>query len=165
MTLKSITRDGIPAALERAHLYRLLNQSDAAESICLDVLSVEENNHDAVVELILALTDQFREGSGDLVSRARALIPRLTSEYDRAYYSGIVCERRAKAVLDRGSMGAAEVATQGFREAMTWYEDAERKRPPGNDDSILRWNTCARLLSRHEHDGAHAQDYAPALED
>jgi hypothetical protein len=32
---------------------------------------------------------------------------------------------------------------------MAWYEKAESQRPPGNDEAILRWNTCARLLQRH----------------
>ena len=29
---------------------------------------------------------------------------------------------------------------------MTFYERAEATRPPHNDDSLLRWNACARLL-------------------
>jgi hypothetical protein len=29
---------------------------------------------------------------------------------------------------------------------MGWYEQAEALRPPKNDDSILHWNTCARLI-------------------
>lgn len=29
---------------------------------------------------------------------------------------------------------------------MTFYEQAEKIHPPGNDDAILRWNTCARLI-------------------
>jgi hypothetical protein len=31
---------------------------------------------------------------------------------------------------------------------MTWYERAEPIRPAGNDDALLRWNTCARLIMR-----------------
>jgi hypothetical protein len=38
-----------------------------------------------------------------------------------------------------------------LREAMSWYEKAEALRPAGNDESILRWNTCARLLALHDH--------------
>ena len=34
-------------------------------------------------------------------------------------------------------------------EAKSWYEQAETLRPPGNDDVLLRWNACARLLLRH----------------
>jgi hypothetical protein len=33
---------------------------------------------------------------------------------------------------------------------MSWYEKAEAHRPAGNDESLLRWNTCARMLSRDE---------------
>jgi hypothetical protein len=43
------------------------------------------------------------------------------------------------------------VAYHWFREAMEWYEKAEASRPAGNDEAILRWNTCARILSRDGH--------------
>jgi hypothetical protein len=36
-----------------------------------------------------------------------------------------------------------------LREAMACYEQAEPLRAPGDDDAILRWNTCARLIHRH----------------
>jgi hypothetical protein len=32
---------------------------------------------------------------------------------------------------------------------MRLYEKAKERRPPGNDDAILRWNTCARTLMRN----------------
>jgi hypothetical protein len=31
---------------------------------------------------------------------------------------------------------------------MAGYEKAEALREPGNDDAVLRWNTCARLIMR-----------------
>ena len=31
---------------------------------------------------------------------------------------------------------------------MAWYEKAEAQRPAGNDDALLRWNACARLIMR-----------------
>jgi hypothetical protein len=31
---------------------------------------------------------------------------------------------------------------------MEHFERAEVLRPPGNDDAILRWNTCARIIMR-----------------
>ena len=37
-------------------------------------------------------------------------------------------------------------AYEWLREAMTWYERAEAVRPTGNDDALLRWNACARLI-------------------
>jgi hypothetical protein len=166
MELKPITREGIPAALQKAERYRLLNDSSAAESICLDILRVEPENQAALVTLLLSITDQFTEELADGVHRAREVLPRLRDDYKRAYYAGIICERRAKAHLHRSALGAADVAIEWFREAMTWYERAESLRPAGNDESILRWNTCVRLLGRHEPSGRSGpREYEPALED
>ena len=92
------------------------------------------------------------------------MLPRLTDEYERIYYTGIIIERRARAQLHRGALGSADVASEGFREAMRWYERAEGMRPAGNDEAILRWNTCARLVGRHERAPVH-REYEPALED
>jgi len=164
MQLKPITKEGIPAALEKAERYRLLNDSSAAESICLDVLEIDPTNQTALVSLLLSITDQFLEEMTDSVRRARDVLPRLADEYERIYYAGIIIERRARAQLQRGGLGSADVASEGFREAMRWYERAEGMRPHGNDESILRWNTCARLLGRHERAHVH-RDYEPALED
>ena len=164
MKLKPITREGIPAALQKAERYRLLNDSSAAESICLDVLEIDPNNQDALVSLILAITDQFGDELAEHVRRAREVLPRLTDEYERVYYAGIISERRARAQLHRGALGSAEVAAEGFRDAMRWYEQAEAMRPAGNDEAILRWNTCVRMLERHEK--AHVpSEYEPALDD
>src|SRR5206468_3329021 len=164
MDLKPITHEGIPAALQKAERYRLLNDSSAAESICLDVLEIDPTNQDALVALLLSITDQFGEELADGLSRAREVLPRLGDEYERTYYSGIIWERRARAQLQRGSLGSADVAAEGFHEAMKWYEKAERMRPPGNDEAILRWNTCVRMLGRHERAPGH-REYEPALED
>src|SRR5215207_819988 len=150
MQLKPITREGIPAALQKAERYRLLNDSSAAESICLDVLEIDPTNQEALVSLLLAITDQFLEEMSDGVHRAREVLPRLSDEYERVYYTGIIFERRARAQLHRGALGSAEVASAGFRDAMHWYAKAESMRPAGNDESILRWNTCVRMVGRHE---------------
>jgi hypothetical protein len=164
MQLKPITREGIPAALQKAERYRLLNESAAAESICLDVLEIDPGNQEALVSLLLAITDQFTEELADGVRRAKDVLPRLTDEYERVYYTGIVSERRARAQLHRGALGSADVAAEGFRDAMRWYEKAEAMRPAGNDESILRWNTCVRMLGRHER-APSVSEYEPALED
>ena len=166
MQLKPITKEGVPAALQKAERYRLLNDSSAAESICLDILQVEPDNQNALVTLVLSISDQFGEELSDGVHRAREVLARLKDDYKRAYYAGIICERRAKALLHRSSLGAADVAAEWFREAMSWYERAEALRPAGNDESILRWNTCVRLLGRHEPSGRSApREYEPALEE
>ena len=78
-------------------------------------------------------------------------MPRLRDEYKRTYYAGIICERRAKAQLRSGTPRSGEMAYHWLREAMSWYEKAESQRPAGNDEAILRWNTCGRLLARNPH--------------
>ena len=163
MELKPITREGVAAALQKAERYRLLNDSSAAESICLDILEIDRDNQQAIVTLLLSITDQFGEELSEGVRRAREVLPRLKDDYKRAYYAGIICERRAKAQLHRGTLGSSEVAAEWFREAMSWYAKAEALRPAGNDEAILRWNTCVRMLGRHEPTGP--REYEPALDD
>src|SRR5436305_13913239 len=81
--LKLLTREAIPAALEKAHRYRLLNEPEQAESICEDVLRLEPDNQEALVTLTLALTDRFDADRPASPDAARKLLPRLTGEYDR----------------------------------------------------------------------------------
>lgn len=162
--LKPITAAGIPAALQKAERYRLLNDSSAAESICLDILEADPQNQAALVTMLLSITDQLGDDRSGGVIRAREVLPRLTNEYKRAYYAGIICERRAKAQLQGSTPGSADVASDWLHEAMGHFEEAERLRPAGNDESILRWNTCVRMLARHERPGA-SMEYEPALED
>ena len=145
--LKPIVRNAIPRALEKAERYRLLDEPAEAESICRDVLEIDPENRDAIVTLLLSLTDQFDKGEG--VSQARELVQRIADDYGRAYYAGIVCERWAKAHMNTGTPGSEFIVYDWFREAMAWYEKAEAIRPLGNDDAILRWNTCARILMKH----------------
>jgi tetratricopeptide (TPR) repeat protein len=147
--LKPLSQEAVGRALEKAERYRLLNEPAEAESICEDVLRIAPDNQQAMVTLLLALTDQFEgQGRAEAASRARELVARLEDEYARAYYSGIVCERRAKAQFKQGGPGSGSVAYEAFRQAMSWYEKAEAVRPPGNDDALLRWNACARILER-----------------
>ena len=165
MELKPITREGIPTALQKAERYRLLNDSTAAESICLDILGIEPENQQALVTLVLSITDQFTEDTGDAVKRARDVLSRLKDDYKRAYYAGIIAERKAKALLRLGGPGVDDVAHDWFRDAMRWYEKAEAMRPSGNDEAILRWNTCARVLARNPDVAPGvAGEYEPAFE-
>src|ERR1700692_3167039 len=97
--LKKLSKEAIPAALEKAERYRLLNEPGEAESICLDILDVDPENQHAIIMLLLALTDRFEKGYGVSDTQTKELLTRLKSEYDRAYYSGIVAERRGKATL------------------------------------------------------------------
>ena len=149
--LKRLSKDGVAAALQKAERYRLLNEPWEAESICRDVLEVEPQQQQALVLLLLALTDQFAEAGADRLTAARTLLPKLTGAYAQAYYAGIICERWAKRLFGHGSPGHGPVVYEWLREAMEHYEEAERVRPAGDDDAILRWNSCARLIERHAH--------------
>ena len=105
-------------------------------------------NQSALITLLLALTDQFGDAS-DAHQRAREVLAVLESEYDKAYYAGIIAERRAKAQLAHGGAGSSVGAHDWIVEAMKHFERAEWLRPSGNDDARLRWNACARFLDRH----------------
>jgi tetratricopeptide (TPR) repeat protein len=144
--LKRLSKEAVPAALEKAVRYRLLNEPLEAESICRDILAVEPDHQEAAVTLLLALTDQFEDRLAAAVEQAQETLLKLRDEYSRIYYGGIVCERRARVHLKRGGPHAGRSAYGWLRQAMEHYEKAAALRPPANDDAILRWNTCARLI-------------------
>ena len=147
--LKSLSKEAIPAALDKARQYRLLNESVEAESICLDILEVEPDNQQALIIMLLALTDQFESELNPAFGNAQELLKRLCDGYCKSYYEGIIFERRAKTHLSRGGPGSDTLAYNWFRQAMDAYEKALECRPSGNDEAILRWNTCARILMNH----------------
>jgi hypothetical protein len=145
--LKRIAPDSIPEALLKVERYRLLNEPSLAESICLDILAVAPDDQDALISLLLARTDQF--GAGTSHASALELVERIESEYARVYYGGIVWERVAHNHLRQGRPNSPAAAYHALRRAMELYEQAETLRPAGNDDPILRWNTCARVIMRN----------------
>ena len=148
--LKTLSLEAVPRALAKAERYRLLNEPGEAESICLDTLAVGPDNQEAITVLLLAITDQF-DTDASRVHEAWNTVERLTDEYERAYYSGIINERRAKASLKLNKPRGASQAYEWLREAMDFYERAEQLRPPNNDDALLRWNACARLIMSDPH--------------
>lgn len=144
--LKPLSHDAVPAALEKANRYRLLNEPGAAESIYLDILAVEPGNQEALKNIVLAMSDRFGKDYAVGDTHINEYVARISDDYEKAYYTGIVYERRAKATLVKGGLQAYELFTQ----AMEWFERAEAARPAGNDDSILRWNGCARIIERNK---------------
>ena len=132
--LKPLSLAAVPAALAKAERYRLLNEPGQSQSICEDVLRTEPGNHQALVMLILALSDDFPRQQGQTAARARELVDQLPTEYERAYYGGLVAERRARALIERGGPGA-RAGAEWLSEAMQAYERAEALRPPDNDDN------------------------------
>jgi hypothetical protein len=143
--LKPLHHEAIPAALEKANRYRLLNEPGAAESIYLDILAIDPANQEALVNIVLAMSDRLAKDYAVGEGRIQDYLSKIEGDYERAYYTGIVYERRAKAALAKGGINAYEL----FEQAMEWFEKAEAIRPAGNDDAILRWNGCARIIKRN----------------
>ena len=148
--LKPLSLEAVPAALEKAERYRLLNEPGEAESICHDILGVDPGNQKAIVTLLLALTDRFGKSYAIGVAQTQEVLQQIRDPYERQYYNGIVSERRAKALLHQGGPGAGFHAYEFLQEAMGCYENAEAIRPPGNDDALLRWNACARIIMQNK---------------
>lgn len=144
--LKKISHEAIPAALDKANRYRLLNEPGAAESIYLDILGVDPDNQEAIKNLVLAMSDRFGKDYAIGDTHINEYVAKLKDDYQRAYYTGIVYERRAKATLAKGGLQAYEL----FVQAMDCFERAESIRQPGNEDSILRWNGCARIINQNK---------------
>jgi len=145
--LKSISEQSIPEALAKVERYRLLNEPDLAESICLDILAIVPDHQQALISLLLARTDQFE--SDVHVKAAQEVLAQVKGEYERAYYQGIIWERLGNARIRHGGTGASASAYHALREAMHHYEKAMNYAIPGNDDAILRWNTCARVIMQN----------------
>jgi len=145
-SLKPLHHEAVTAALEKANRYRLLNEPSAAESIYLDILAIEPDNQEAIRNIVLAMSDRFGKDYAVGDTHINDYVAKIADEYERTYYTGIVYERRAKATLAKGGLQAYEL----FTTAMEWFEKAEAIRPAGNDDAILRWNLCARIINRNK---------------
>jgi hypothetical protein len=145
--LKSISEQSIPEALAKVERYRLLNEPSLAESICLDILAIVPDHQEALISLLLARTDQFR--SHLHAKAAQDVLTQIKGNYERAYYEGIIWERLGNARIRQGGAGAGASAYHALREAMDHFEKAMDLAAPENNDAILRWNTCARVIMQN----------------
>ena len=145
--LRTLSPESVPSALEMAKRYRMLNEPHEAESICLDILAVTPDHQDALITLLLALTDNFANELNPSYQMALEVAQRLSDQYCKAYYTGIIYERRAKAHLGQGGPGSGTVAYSWFAKALESFDQALKGCDPGNQDAVLRWNSCARILN------------------
>ena len=148
--LKPLSPNSIEMALEKAKHYRLLNEPWQAESIFRDILNVEPNNQAAILNLILAISDQFASHGISSVKEAKKLCTQLEGEYQQKYYLGLIEERSGKVAVTRKTPRARYIAYEYYRRAMNYYEEAEKIRPEGNEDSLLRWNACVRAIQEYK---------------
>jgi hypothetical protein len=144
--LRSIPASTIPGALAKAERYRLLNEPFEAESICLDILGADPDNAQALMILVLALTDELPRTGAEGVREAQKVVEKIGTEYDRAYLSGIISERWAKAQL---GLKPNHTLYHWLRDALGHFERAAALAPEGNADALLRWNSTARLINQH----------------
>ena len=147
--LEQISREAIPSALEKAERYRLLNEPLQAESICLDIIHMQPDNQDANRLLLLAETDQFGGTNHEALNNAKEALSKLTDPYQRAYYGGLISERYARWMLKGRGQRSHFVAHEAVQDAIAQYEEALKLKPEGNDEAILRWNTCQRMIKRY----------------
>ncbi|HEV2022121.1 MAG TPA: hypothetical protein VGQ94_06290 [Terriglobales bacterium] len=155
--LRTISKSAIPEALSKVQLYRNLNEPEESESICHDILAVDPENQTALRLLGLSITDQFTGHASDRDVEVEGIFQKLTDPFERAYCAGLLYERRAKAQLRTGRPPQSLVPW--FEKAMKCFEDAEKIAPAGNDDAILRWNRCVRILQ-----GLPVEEEEPAFE-
>ena len=149
INLKRISKDGIAEAISKIELYRSLNDPEGAESICEDILAIEPDHQNATRLLGLTITDQFTGHGSDRYGEAEKWFQSLHDAYERNYYLGLLHERRARAQMRAGQ--TARTLASSLREAMRFFEEAEKIHPPQNDDAVLRWNRCVRLLEKIGH--------------
>ena len=160
--LKPLDEDAIPNAIDRAKQYRSLLQPWHAESICRDVLAVEPNNQQNLIILFLAITDQFgSEKRGKKMSDAEVILDQLKDEFQQDYAKGIMYERLASAALNMGGVRSGYIAYYHLLDALKWY-DKSIKSPEKSQESVLRWNTCVRMIDQFNLNPA-PDDDAPSM--
>jgi tetratricopeptide (TPR) repeat protein len=146
LRLKAISKSGIAEAISKATVYRYLHEPEEAESICHDILAIEPENQTALRMLGLAITDEFTGQASDRYAEAEKIFRGLADPYERDYCLGLLYERRAKAQMRTGRPAQSVVGL--FHEALQHFERAEKIHPPENDDAVLHWNRCVRLLEK-----------------
>jgi hypothetical protein len=148
INLKPLQPEAISAALDKAKRYRLLNEPDDAESICLDILACQPDHQEALITLLLTLTDKFpHSGITPAFEQAQEIVPKLDNSYSKSYYLGVIFERRAKFHLKQGGPGGGTAAYGWFVKAMEAFSEAISANDPKNQEAVLRWNSCARILN------------------
>jgi hypothetical protein len=145
--LKKINPASIPRDLDKARLYRKLNEPWLAQNICMDILAVQPENQDAIVQMILAITDSFGHPNAASLKNAKRLLPQLEDDYDRVYYEGIVYERWGYTHINK--IGHGPMVYDAMRTAMDCFETANELTADDNDDPVLRYNACLRTINRY----------------
>ncbi len=149
LKLHDIRLTAIDQAIEKAKQYRSLLEPEIAESICLDVLNIDPDNQSVLIIYILALLDQIsRAETQSQIKTIERTIEKLSSQYQRYYYTGLLNERRARHLITQAM--SHSFAYEYFAEALNYYQQAIDRCPEKNDEAILRWNSCIRTIEKEK---------------
>jgi len=157
MDFKILQAQEINAALAEAEDCWSGSQPEVAESICQDILEADPNHERALTLLFSSRVALLAKGLPKGVERAQELIPRFGSEFERAFFSGVLRESQARYLLQQRGRHSSFVAYSWFRHAMDDFEEAGRQ-DPSRPESKLHWNACLRTLQANP-------QCAPAPED
>ena len=150
MELKTIEKADLDAALAAAQNSWSELRADNAESICLDILEADPGNQSALELLLRSRIELLKKGLPRGVAQAEELIPRLESDFDKAFFSGMLREGQARYLLEKRGRQSSNVAYSWFRQAMEDYEEALSKNP-GRIEPKLHWNACVRTIQSNPH--------------
>ena len=127
----------------------MLNEPGEAESICLDILETDPENQPALITLLLALTDRFSKGYGVSDTQAnhcsRGSRANTSAPTTRGFWPSAGPRRNSR----RDTPGPVITPTMIVRSDAA-VREGRNVRPPGNDDALLRWNTCARMMAKNK---------------
>lgn len=145
MDLKILETGEIDAALAAAEACWSRSEVEVAQSICQDILEADPDHPTALELLFLSRVALLSKGLPKGVERAQELIPRFGSEFDRAFFSGVLRETQARYLLERRGRHSSFVAYSWFRHAMDDFDEASTK-DPNRPEPRLHWNACLRTL-------------------
>ena len=139
--VKRISTAGIAEAIAKAELYRSLSEPEEAESICRDILTIEPQHQLAL--RLLGLPDRSVHRSWVRSYReAEEIFQQLN---DRMNGTTTLGSRTSDARKRSSKPGNCLLTVQALRTG-SYLSQRLRNSPAENDDAILRWNRCVRLL-------------------
>ena len=148
MELKTLEKADLDAALATAQASWSEMRADDVESICLDILEADPENQNALELLLRSRIELLKKGLPQGVAHAEELIPRLESDFDKAFFSGMLREGQARYLIEKRGKQSSNVAYSWFRHAMDNFEEAHSK-DPGRIEAQLHWNACLRTLKNN----------------
>ena len=148
MDFKNLESADLDAALAAAQASWAELRAEETESICLDILELDPNHRSTLDLLLRCRIELLKKGLPQSVARAQELIPQLDSDFDQAFYSGMIREAQARYLLEKRGRATSGVAYSWFRHAMDDFAAASNL-DAGRVEPKLHWNACLRTLENN----------------